>query len=318
MGFFAVSSVGSQTPFEIEACHLSFWVLAKPWYRLFRYHFCFDVGLRFKSQEPLRRIRFVIPFDSANAKASDLSAVVLDPDFSPLIFGKPVSVANGYVTYDGPLDGQDTISDRVIAISPEHSTPEQTLENNSGFSVWTVELEEPTRKNELTYIRFRIPAENPWRIWASKGWGLAKRGIVVDFRISDIREFLLLGHGKLESTHLVPIKQLFLFLVVPSYFVPNHFSPDLHYSRLLEPRVWKNYLSNSWSYAEEAKFSIHQWRKTSGPEITVESPFRAYMDLSREFGKEVFFYYGGAIIIAPLLIHLIEGLAGKLWTMFIG
>jgi hypothetical protein len=316
MGFFAVSNLGSQTPFEIEACHISFWVLAKPWYRLFGYSFCFDVGLRIKAQEPLRRIRIVLPFDSDNAKVADLSGVVLDPDFSPLIFGKPVSVNNGYVKYDGPLDGRDRISDRVIAISATNSTAELISTSGHGFSIWTIELEGPAQINEFTYVRFRIPAKNPWRIWASKGWGLAKRGIVVDFRISDIRESLLLGHGKSEAAHLVPIKQLFLFLVVPSYFVPNHLSPALHYSRLLEPKVWKNYLASSSSYTEDTKFSIHQWRYTKEPEITVENPYRAYMDLSREFGKEVFFYYGTAIILAPLFIRLIEMLFQYLWLAF--
>jgi hypothetical protein len=318
MGFFAVSSLGSQASFEIEACHISFWVLAKPWYRMFGNQFCFDIGLRLRSQEPLRRIRLVLPFDADGARAVDLSGVVLDPDFSPLIFGKPVTVANEYVTYDGPLEGRDAISDRVIAIAEDNSTAELPTVEKPGFSIWTIELKEPTRKNELTYIRFRIPAKNPWRIWASKGWGLAKRGIVVDFRISDIRESLLLGHGKSEAANLIPIKQLFLFLVVPSYFVPNHSSPPLHYSRLLEPRVWKSYLANLASDDEEAKFSIHQWRKTTGSPISVEEPYRAYMDLSREFGREVFFYYGAAIIMAPLLVHLIERAAGKLWTLFVG
>jgi len=264
MGFFAVSNLGSETPFEIEACHISFWVLAKPWFQLFGYSFCFDVGLRIRSQAPLRRIRIVLPFDSDDAKISDLSDVVLDPDFSPLIFGKPVSVESGYVKYDGPVDSHDKIDDRVIAVSSQNSTAETKSTDKQGFSVWTIELVEPTQANELTYVRFRIPAKNPWRIWTSKGWGLAKRGIVVDFRISDIRESLLLGHGKSEAAHLMPIKQLFLFLVVPSYFVPNHFSPPLHYSRLLEPKVWRSYLASSSSYTDDTKFSIHQWRQTRG------------------------------------------------------
>lgn len=318
MGFFAISRLGSQTSFEVDACHLSFWVLAKPWYQLFQNQFCFDIGLRITSQEPLRRIRFVLPFDAKGSTVVDLSSIVLDPDFNPLIFGKPTSVANGYVSYDGPSEGHDLIKDRVIAVSPETSSPEASTPPESGFSIWTIELLEPTRKAEPTYIRFRITAANPWRIWSSKGWGLAKRGIVVDFRISDIRESLLLGHGRSEADHLVPIKSLFLFLVAPAYFVPNHFSPQLHYSRLLEPRVWKSYLASSASYSEEAKFSIHQWRSKEKLEINVENPYRAYMDLSREFGREVFLYYGAAIVIAPLLIHLIEKGSALVWTWIVG
>ncbi len=316
MGFFALSGLGHQTPFEVEACHISFWVLPKAWYRLFGHNFCFDVGLRFKSEEPLRRLRIVIPFDSKQKQISDLSAVVLDPDFSPLIFGKPVTVTNGYVTYDGPLDGQDRINDRVIGISPENSTPEQISTETPGFSIWTVELAEPTTSNEWTYVRFRIAANDPWRIWASKGWGLAKRGAVVDLRICDIRESLLLGHGQSESAHLVPIKQLFLFLVAPSYFVPNHFSPTLHYTRLLEPKVWARYLAGFSSHTDGAKFSIHQWRYTTGPSISVDHPYRAYMDLSREFGREVFFYYVAAIVSFPIVVHAIEALGRWVWTLF--
>ena len=97
MGFFGVSSLGLQTPFEIEACHISFWVLPKPWYRLFGYNFCFDAGLRFKPEEPMRRLRIVVPFDSTQKQVSDLSSIVLDEDFSPLIFGKPVTVTDGHV-----------------------------------------------------------------------------------------------------------------------------------------------------------------------------------------------------------------------------
>lgn len=315
MGFFAVSSLGTQTSLEIAACHISLWVLPKPWYQLFGYNFCFDIGLRFRSTEPVRRIRIVFPFDSRQAHATDLSSIVLDEDFSPLIFGRPVTVIEDHVSYDGPLKGKDRIDDRVIAISPENSSSETVLPENPGFSIWTIELSEPTKNDEWTYIRFRISVKNPWRVWAHKGWGLAKRGAVVDLRICDIRESLLLGHGRSESTHLVPIKHIFLFLVAPSYFVPNHFSPSLHYSRLLEPKVWEKYLAGLSSHIDGAKFSIHQWRYTDKVEVNVENPYRAYMDLSREFGREIFFFYVLAIVSLPIVSHAAEALGRKVWAL---
>jgi len=317
MGFFAISKSGSQTAFDIEACHLSFWVLAKPWHKMFGYKFCVDIGLRIKSKGSLSKFRIVLPFDAEDSQLSDLSAVVLDPNFSPLIFGKPVKIDGDYVVYDGPLGGSDAIKDRVIAVSPETSTAHPTY-SREGLSIWTIELARPTKTDELTYIRFRIPAKNPWRVWASKGWGFAKRGVVVDFRISDVRESILQGQATSEAEHIVPIKHLFLFLVAPSYFVPNHFSPDLHYTRLLEPKVWKTYLASCSSYAEEIKFSIHQWRHTSGAPIDMENPYRAYMDLTREFGKEVFLYYGAAIIAAPILIHAVEAISRHIWKAIVG
>ncbi|MGY8663246.1 hypothetical protein Q3C01_12850 [Bradyrhizobium sp. UFLA05-109] len=315
MGFFAISTLGLQAPLEVEACHISFWVLPRPWYRVFGYTFCLDVGLRFKSEAPLRRLRFVLPFDSEKSRIFDLSTIVLDQDFSPLIFGKPVTVTGDRVTYDGPLDGPDKISDRVVAVSPENSSAEQPQTGAAGFSIWTIELRDSTENDEWTYVRFRISARNPWRIWASKGWGLAKRGAVVDLRVCDIRESLLLGHGEAESAHLLPIKQLFLFLVAPSYFVPNHFSPMLHYTRLLEPKVWEQYLAGFSTHTDGAKFSIHQWRYTGETEISIDHPYRAYMDLSREFGREVFLYYVIAIISLPIVSHALEALGRKAWAL---
>jgi len=314
MGFFAISSLNSQTAFKVEACHISLWVLPKPWYQLFGHAFFFDIGLRLKSEQPLRRIRIVLPFDSVQSRLSDLSSIVLDQDFSPLIFGKPVSVQGDHISYDAPLDSEGSINDRVVAISEDTSSPEQGSAADKGLSIWTIELVEPTQINEWTYVRFRITAKNPWRIWSSKGWGLAKRGAVVDLRVCDIRESLLLGHGNSESAHLVSIKHLFLFLVVPSYFVPNHFSPTLHYSRLLEPKVWEKYLGGFSSHTDGAKFSIHQWRSSEKAEINVDHPFRAYMDLSREFGREVFLYYVIAIISLPIASHLVEALGRRVWT----
>ena len=313
MGFFAVSSLGIETAFTIEACHISLWVLPKPWYQLFGNNFCFDVGLRFRSESPLRPIRIVLPFDFRQSQVSDLSAIVLDQDFSPLIFGKPVQVADNHITYDAPKEGEDKISDKVIPISTDNSSAEEASSAGTGFSIWTIELAEPTKSSEWTYIRFRsqqfVASLGLERLGARK---TRSRSRLSNFRHSRIAS---LGHGKSESEHLVPIKQLFLFLVAPSYFVPSHFSPNLHYSRLLEPKVWEKYLSGFESHTDGAKFSIHQWRHTKEPEISVDYPFRAYMDLSREFGREVFLFYVLAIVTLPIVSHLAEALGRYLWSL---
>ena len=90
----------------------------------------------------------------------------------------------------------------------------------------------------------------------------------------------------------------------------------LHYTRLLEPKVWERYLAGFSSHTDGAEFSIHQWRYTNGAKISVDHPYRAYMDLSREFGREVFFYYVAAIISLPIASHIIEALGRRAWGLF--
>jgi hypothetical protein len=303
MGFFAVSSRGSTTPFSIEACHLTFWVLPRHWYQWVGLGFCyfFDVGLRIAPEKEMRRIRVAFPFDSKKTSTADLSNFVLDSDFAPLIFGRPITIVGNTLTYDGSTLGQGNVSDRVISVSTANSVAVE--ENDPRFSVWNLEFNDPIPAGEVGYVRFRLQIKKPGALWNSKGWGYAKRGMIVDLRIADVRESNILGLGKAEAIHTVPIKHLFLFLGAPSYFVPKHVSPPLHYSRLLEPNVWKQYLNASSRFP--TSISIHQWRSDgAGTEaakpVDLDHPYRAYMDISREFGRSLWFYYIAVTASLPL------------------
>jgi hypothetical protein len=313
MGFFAVTTRRSPVRFTIEACHLVLWVLAKPWYRGFGYRFFFDVGLRIRPEGDLRTLRLALPFDTESNDLTDLSTIVLEPQFSPLIFGRPVKIDGDRIHYDGNALSQGAINDRVIGVSEEKSKPEEETADDVDFSTWKIELEDAARSAETTYVRFRFRVRDPKRFWASKGWGFAKRGVITDLRIADIRESLFLGEGRSEAEHIEPIKHLFLFLVAPAYFVPQHVSPELHYSRLLEPRVWNRYLASCGRYDGAIKFSIHEWRSVSDP-VSVAKPYRAYADLSREFGMEVLLYYIAGTLMAPVLFRI----GGKLMTWIVG
>ncbi|MQA66925.1 MAG: hypothetical protein GEU76_13660 [Alphaproteobacteria bacterium] len=303
MGYFAVCNRGAATTFTVEACHLSFWVLLQPWTHAFRKIFLFDVGLRIRPKGEVRRFRVALPFDTETGDLIDLSDVVLDPKLGALIFGRPTKISGDQIEYISPT-GTNTVKDRVIGVSTDASCAEAETAKDVDFSTWTVELKAPAKADETFYVRFRFQVRRPRRIWSSKGWGFAKRGAIVDFRIADIRESILLGNGKLEADNLAPIEKLFLFLVAPAHYVPKHVSPALHYSRLLEPKVWKKYLALCDSFDDGAKFSIHQWRNSNNT-VSPETPFRAYLDLSREFGLEVFaYYFFGAVGIAVVNIFV--------------
>lgn len=306
MGFFSVTNRKVAAKFCVKACHLSFWALGKSPLQGFGYNYFFDVGLRIVSESELRRLRITLPFDTEVGDLTDLSEIALDPNFAPLIFGRPVSVDGSRVRYDGTAIGQDQISDRVIAVSETNSTPDRESTSDVDFSSWTIELQDEVGPEEAIYIRFRFRVRDPKRVWASKGWGFAKRGVIADFRIADIRESVLLGEGSRESGHIQTIDNLFLFVVAPAHYVPRHVSPALHYSRLLEPKVWNRYLASCGRYDHGTKFSIHQWRSLNTEKkkpVSVQDPFRAYADFSNEFGKELLFYYVIFAVVTALVIR---------------
>jgi hypothetical protein len=73
VGFFAVTSRNELDNFDVEACHLSFWVL--PTFLVWS-KYCFDVGLRIKAKADLRRFGVVLPF---RAERGDLKVAGLKP-----------------------------------------------------------------------------------------------------------------------------------------------------------------------------------------------------------------------------------------------
>ena len=315
MGFFAVAPARDEDRLEIKACHLTFWVLPQYWYRWFPrgFRYFFDVGLRIHAGTEIRRIRIALPFDTDQTSLSDLSNFVLNPSFAPLIFGRPVTVANNRIEYDAQSLGQGKVSDLVGAVNTGGSTPDQ--ESHPIFSAWTIELQQPIPTGTDAYIRFRFRVRNPDALWAEKGWGYAKRGMIVDLRVSDVREFNVLGFGTEFAKRLLPIEHLFLFLGTPAYFVPKHISPPLQYSRLLEPLVWRPYLdAPPWlpNFLETwiaTPISIHQWRSKgaggSNPTpVALDEPYRAYMDVSREFGRALWLYYLAFTASLPIAISL--------------
>jgi hypothetical protein len=320
MSYFAITN--RDGGLKIEACHISLWALARPWYCAWRLSYFFDVGVRLRSEHPVDHIRVALPFDSGRGGITDLSKIVLDPDFSPLIFGRPVLINGNSVKYDGTSLGQGTIDDVVIPVRATDSKQESETERDTNFSIWTITLQQSMESSRSYYIRFRVPVSRPGRLWISKGWGFAKRGVITDFRINDIRESLLLGEGRSEAKFIKAIDRVFIFLVAPSSYIPKHVSPPLHYSRLLEPRVWRSYLASCGNYATHTKFTIHEWRSSGEQVVSVESPFRTYADLTHDFGFQLFILYVVGGLVAPILFLIsntwIVPLVVRVWKVLFG
>src|SRR5205807_340885 len=133
-----------------------------------------------------------------------------------------------------------------------------------------------------------------------------KRGLVfkrigakVDFRVCDVRETsTTLGS---EEASILPIEDLYVFVVAPLSLQARSFSPALRYTRVLEGTAWARYLASAITPRPSAKLVVYYWRAAppSSPQGTLPgsaavgdhrlsinplNPFRAFLDLSREYG----------------------------------
>jgi hypothetical protein len=285
-----------------------------------------DVGLRIRAGEaPFSWLRIAVPFDCQDGVAPiDLSRFVLDPGFAPLIFGKPTDVSHGRITYDDPSDGRNKLSLDVMKLELRSCKQESLNRKKNGFSTWQIWLDRKISPGQEGYFRFRLPVKSAHRFWIDQGWGLAKKGNIFDIRIADVRESVFLDEGKDELEDIVPIERMFLFAGVTANNVPRLTSPNLYYSRALEPAVWKNYLAGIGRYIPSHRIVIHQWRNQRNgnfSQISVDNPFRVYMDSSREFGSQLLVLYVTALSVPYLinagktLYHFVRGLVVPLLAL---
>jgi len=107
------------------------------------------------------------------------------------------------------------------------------------------------------------------------------------------------GCGALESL-ILPIKELNLFLIAPGSLQFRAVSPPLHYMRLLEGRVWEPYLGRAADFWRTGKLVICEWRNKDS--VSPMAPFRAFVDLSREFGLMPLSNYVVSLILVALAI----------------
>jgi hypothetical protein len=279
MGFFAVVRHPEAPEFSIETCHINLWSLPG----LFRQLFYWDVGLHIRATDgKISKIQLALPFGTEDGSLSDLHDQVCDPKVAQLIFGKPVRTdqAHGKIIIersDGDLEW-DVMSiaqakcERVVALS------------SSTFSFWTIELSTPIEVGNAAYVRVRFDVSNIGRTWIWKRSFLGSSGAIVDLRIADVRESWRIERMSEYQTRIVNINRLFLFLIAPASLQYRATSPGLHDLRLHEGRVWENYLQRKTDFGRKGKYVIYQWRNDKDAPISQMDAFRAFIDLSFEYG----------------------------------
>lgn len=313
MPLFAV--LGEQdVVFRLRKCHLNLWALPG----ILRTHFYCDVGLKVSVGEgkPLSRVRILLPFGTREDGLTDLSDLIREPNVSRLIFGEPVQVTdNGVLTYR-----DETLRVRSISAADK---PTNSGRGRTAESLWTLKVQPAASIGSDYYLRARFEISDLSATWLWKrGLVLKRIGANVDFRVCDVRETsTTLGS---EEGSILPIENLYVFVVAPLSLQAQSFSPPLRYTRVLEGRAWARYLESAVTPRPSTKLVVYYWRAAQPtiPQGTLPgfevggdghlstnplNPFRAFLDLSREYGPTTLLNH----VITLVLVILGVSTAGR-------
>lgn len=279
MGFFAVLRNPDDPNFEVIHCHLNLWSLGG---LLSHRRFLWDVGLRLRADENtnLSRLQLAIPFSTRGNGIDDLQAEVLNPQIAQLIFGGPVDVAGTTISYEA-------LNPVNVVRAPKTQASLDMARSHLGFSIWNLQFTPAIVAGSESYVRVRFEVRHLGRTWIWKRSGLAKNGALIDLRIAEIRETWDVPDADVLQDQIVPIQNLFLFVIAPTSLQLRATSPPLRYMRLLEGRAWEPYVGHATDIRRSGKLMVYYWRYNANdqnPPIDSIKPFRAFLDLSQEFG----------------------------------
>lgn len=327
MGFFAVLSETETPDFEVIHCHLNLWSLGG----VFKHrNFYWDVGLRLRAtdQKAVSKFSLALPFGTENEDLQDLKELMINQAISELIFGGPVTIG---ATSDGPTIVYDELAPVQVVSIDRAASDRDSRRSVKDFSVWNLTLANQVRPNAEAYLRLRFKIRNHGRAWQWKRSLFAKYGALVDLRVADVRETWNVRDGEALKKRIIPIKEIFLFVIAPTWLQSRQVSPPTKYLRLLEGRAWKPYVGNA-SDIQMGKLLVYYWKNMKDVEVSKDNPFRAFLDLHREYGPSAWrnHFRTLLLVLIPFLIYFtiaprseqiseaIVSLAAKTWTWLLG
>lgn len=303
MGYFAVLKPddADSAPFAVERCHINLWVLPSllPGRRLMY----FDLGLNITAgDKPVTSIEVLLPFfveegfrSDAFRACQDLYDTLTQEDTLELIFGEPVTTT---------ASGQE----RTLQLAsgpkfhPRHIDAAKVtveVEQASRSSRCTVPLAAAIPARSSAYVRFRF------RVFANRPLLTAKSpfgGVILDFRIADVRESRTRSSEIAIRPRIVPIDVVNFFAMLPAEYQLLSVSPPSQYMRILETRAWGRYLTGT-AYRHPSKpMLVYYWRSAkpvSCEPVSSDNPFRVFANYDRHLNKAAITFWS---ILALLLI----------------
>lgn len=298
----------------LKAIHFNLWIVEKRIPEVLKdaiclnglnfYKYFADVGLRLEvKEEAVPEIGLQLPaVGLLTSSFYDLEEEVLDEDTNDLIFGRKVESRNNTISFS--REGAkicDTVHGIAKIVETDHPSRFRAVLKSAIIG---------DGKPTTAYIRFRyqIPQKND--IISPIGWGFAKKGFTFDLRLNDYRE-VVEYRGKNKIQDMMNGEEANIFVIHPANYSIVSQSPEPHYVRLLEPKVWENYLDSCKPFKIKQKFITTQW---GAKEFNHEAPVKVFAKLHKEFGMSVAIVYFVGILTAPI----VNGLFRLISTYFDG
>lgn len=89
-----------------------------------------------------------------------------------------------------------------------------------------------------------------------------RTGAVFDFRIADIRSSAQIPGGESLIDRIRPVKSAAVFIMTPLWLHARSVNPDPKYIRLLEGRVWSDYLDRAPELSRRSRLVVRYWKPT--------------------------------------------------------
>lgn len=272
MGFFAILREDGEPSCRVRQLDINLWCLP----RLFgRHQFFCDIGIRLAQEQPdvtLGRLALAMPFRTDGTLWEDLSDRLLTyPKTAGLVFGEQTQVDGATLRF---ADGTDF----TLARLEREKCSLDMARSTKFFSLWHLTLRRPVRPGGDVYLRTRFNITDLGRTWLWQRAILLQNGALVDIRVTDLRESVIVPQGDDYPDRVVKIDELNCFVIAPASYVLGRASPELRYSRILEGRVWEPYLDRATDLLRRRKISVNFWREV---DVSSDNEFRGFLTLAR-------------------------------------
>ncbi len=313
MGFFAIARDDGGASFQVKECHINLWSLPR---LLGLSLFLCDVGvlLEADANSDLASLQIALPFGTASDGASDLREKLHDEKVVQLIFTKRAQIDTRNPVTVITLDDTAGVSGAASAPTTLNVYP-VSLEygerrDQANFSLWKITFPNPVPQGQKAYIRVRFKVKSRGRMWSWKraSTSFTHNGALIDLRIADMREALLVRDRDSLRNLIVEIDRLFVFVIASSRFRLQVVDPATYYIRLIEGRAWEGYLDRATGILGKPRMVIYEWRSKNGDKVDLRNPFRIFLQLGQEYGLwSLGNHMRTAILTAVLLLVMLFG-----------
>jgi hypothetical protein len=273
MGFLGVMQDPHGAAFCVPELNVNLWLLPGLLGRRVVY---LDIGIHLQAPSEAALTSFVLLLPGGtDDKPEDLADRLIDLKVARLIFDEQVDID----FKEGKLCFTEGKNVEVLPISTTETTKDEH-KSDSNFSYWHIQLARPVRETAYVRLRFRIRTRG--RMLLIRGFGMFASRILVDIRVSDLRESVTVPDEGIYQRSLIPIEKLTCHIVLPTRFRAPVVGAStlLLPPRILEGTVWEGYLGRATYLLRQGKLTVYPWHHDE--QITLNHPFRAFIDVNRD------------------------------------